>query len=195
VFNAVQSELKGELMESESHIAFGPFRLELGTSQTRLWRGDRALTLRARSLAVLRYLLEHPGRLVTKAELRQHVWGGMLVTDTVLRVCIHDIRVALDDDAAAPQYLETVGGQGYQWLVRGERSAPPLLLTEARLRNYPIICARAHIVRESCTYGSARGVPDAVRAGIEGTISQGGRAFGMRRSRYIGLAKRISNRC
>ena len=111
-------------MESEPHIAFGPFRLGLETPQARLWRGEQALTLRARSLAVLRYLVEHPGRLVTKAELRQHVWAGMHVTDTVLRVCIRDIRVALDDAAAAPQYLETVGGEGYRWLVRGERSVP-----------------------------------------------------------------------
>jgi DNA-binding winged helix-turn-helix (wHTH) protein len=105
-------------MASEPHIAFGPFWLGLETPQARLWRGEQALTLRARSLAVLRYLVEHPGRLVTKAELRQHVWAGMHVTDTVLRVCIRDIRVALDD-AAAPQYLETVGGEGYRWLVRG----------------------------------------------------------------------------
>ena len=70
--------------------------------QARLWRGEQALTLRA-VLAVLRYLVEHPGRLVTKAELRQHVWAGMHVTDTVLRVCIRDIRRALDDAAAAPQ--------------------------------------------------------------------------------------------
>jgi predicted ATPase/DNA-binding winged helix-turn-helix (wHTH) protein len=111
-------------MEAEHYIAFGPFRLGVETPKGRLWRGEQALTLRARSLAVLRYLVEHPGRLVTKAELRQHVWAGMHVTDTVLRVCIRDIRRALDDVAAAPQYLETVGGQGYRWLVRGERSAP-----------------------------------------------------------------------
>src|SRR5262245_1169600 len=112
-------------MEPKSNIAFGPFRLELDPPPTRWWRAAQALSLRARSLAVLRYLLEHPGHLVTKAELRQHVWAGMRVTDTVLRVCIRDIRVALDDAAATPQYLETVGGQGYRWLVQGERSAPP----------------------------------------------------------------------
>jgi DNA-binding winged helix-turn-helix (wHTH) protein len=123
VFNAVQVETTGEPIESEPHIAFGPFRLALETPHARLWRGEQALTLRARSLAVLRYLVEHPGRLVTKAELRQHVWAGMHVTETVLRVCMWDIRVALDDAAAAPQYLETVGGQGYRWLMRGERNA------------------------------------------------------------------------
>src|SRR5262245_44319525 len=112
-------------MEPAPSIAFGPFRLALAPPQASLWRGAQILPLRARSLAVLRYLLEHPDRLVTKAELRQHVWAGMQVTDTVLRVCIRDIRVALDDAAATPQYLETVSGQGYRWLVQGEHSAPP----------------------------------------------------------------------
>ena len=116
-------------MAPAPHIAFGPFRLELETPQARLWRGAQALTLRPRSLAVLQYLVEHPGRLVTKAELRQHVWAGVHVSDTVLRVCIRDIRAALDDAAEAPQYLETVSGQGYRWLVRGERSVPSLSAT------------------------------------------------------------------
>ena len=60
-------------MEQTHHLAFGPFRLDV--PQGRLWRGDQCIFLRPRSLAVLRYLLEHAGRLVTKAELRRHVWG------------------------------------------------------------------------------------------------------------------------
>ena len=112
-------------MVPEHSITFGPFRLGLETPQARLWRGEQALTLRPRSLAVLRYLVEHPGRLVSKAELRQHVWAGLHVTDTVLRVCIRDIRAALEDAAGAPQYLETVDSQGYRWRVQGQRSAPP----------------------------------------------------------------------
>ena len=40
-------------MAPEPHIAFGPFRLELETPQARLWHGEQALMLRARSLAVL----------------------------------------------------------------------------------------------------------------------------------------------
>jgi predicted ATPase len=57
--------------------------------------------LRPRSLAVLRYLVRHPGRLVTKAELRQQVWGGTHVSDTVLRVCVRDIRAALGTEGNA----------------------------------------------------------------------------------------------
>jgi DNA-binding winged helix-turn-helix (wHTH) protein len=59
--------------------------------------------------AVLRYFVEHPGRLVTKTELRQHVWAGTQVTDTVPRVCIRQIRAAPADAAEAPRYLQTVG--------------------------------------------------------------------------------------
>src|SRR5262247_2307774 len=106
-------------------LTFGPFRLEVAQGQ--LWQGDQVLALRRRSLAVLCYLAEHPGRLVTKAELQEHVWGGTHVTDTVLRVSVREIRAALGDAAAAPQYLETVAQQGYRWRVGGEPEDPPPL--------------------------------------------------------------------
>ena len=114
-------------MEPEHQIAFGPFRLEM--TQGRLWRGDQVIALRPQSLAMLRYLVAHPGRLVTKAELRQHVWAGTHVSDTVLRVCVHEIRAALGDAAAAPRYLETVGRQGYRFLRGDDLEGPPPLTT------------------------------------------------------------------
>jgi predicted ATPase len=77
---------------------------------------------------MLRYLAGHPGRLVTKAELRQQVWAGTHVTNTVLRVCVQEIRAALGDAAAAPRYLETVGRQGYRFLVGGDRDLTPPLM-------------------------------------------------------------------
>lgn len=96
--NAVQVATTGHveagrgLMEPAHHLTFGPFRLD--EPHGRLWRGEQVIALRPRSLAVLRYLVEQPGRLVTKAELHQHVWAGMHVTDTVLRVSIREIRAA-----------------------------------------------------------------------------------------------------
>ena len=104
-------------MEPRPAHTFAGFRLEPPPGG--LWRGDVRLALRPRSLAMLRSLLAHAGRLVTKAELRQHVWGGTHVTDTVLRVSVQEIRAALGDTAAAPQYLETVAQQGYRLRVGG----------------------------------------------------------------------------
>src|SRR5262245_46921678 len=122
---------EGDSMGQEHHLTFGPFHLD--AVQGHLWQGDQVIPLRPQSLALLRYLVEHPGRLVTKTELRQHVWAGTHVTDTVLRVSVHEIRQALGDVAAAPQYLETVGRQGYRFLladaleVAPPRTAGPLV--------------------------------------------------------------------
>src|SRR5215813_9733698 len=115
----------GGAMEQGPSYTFDAFRLEPPPGG--LWRGDVRLALRPRSLAMLRYLVEQSGRLVTKAELRQHVWAGTHVTDTVLRVSVQEIRAALGDAAAAPQYLETVGRQGYRLLVGGDFEVPPAL--------------------------------------------------------------------
>ena len=90
-----------------------------------LWRDDVRLAMRPRLLAVLRSLVAQAGRLVTKAELRQHVWGGTHVSDTVLRVCVQEMRAASGDAAAAPQYLETVEPQGYRFRVGEATDDPP----------------------------------------------------------------------
>ena len=125
--NIVRVEVKVDSMEAEHHLTFGPFRLD--GAQGRLWRGAQVINLRPRSLAMLQYLVEHPGRLVTKAELRQHVWAGTHVSDTVLRVCVQEIRAALGDAAAAPRYLETVGRQGYRFLGGEDRERPAPVTT------------------------------------------------------------------
>jgi hypothetical protein len=66
-------------MEPGQHIPLGPFGLDV--IHGRLWRGEQVIGLRPRSLAVLCYLVAHPGRLVTKAELRRRVWAGTHVTE------------------------------------------------------------------------------------------------------------------
>jgi predicted ATPase/DNA-binding winged helix-turn-helix (wHTH) protein len=112
-------------MIPEHHLTFGPFRLEM--TQGRLWRGDQGIPLRPRSLAMLRYLVAHAGRLVTKAEVLQHVWEGAHVSESVLRVSVQEIRAVLGDAAGAPRYLETVGRQGYRFLMGSDLERPPPL--------------------------------------------------------------------
>src|SRR5215468_2614927 len=118
-------------MEPEQHRRFGPFHLD--DTQGGLWQGEQAIALRPQSLALLRYLVAHPGRLVSKAEVRQHVWAGTHVTDAVLRVSVHEIREALGDVAAAPRYLETVGRQGYRFLLGDALEVPPPLTPGPRV--------------------------------------------------------------
>jgi predicted ATPase len=152
-------------MEQGHHLAFGPFHLD--STQGRLWQGEQAITLRPQSLAMLRYLVAHPGRLVTKAELRQHVWAGTHITDTVLRVSVHEIREALGDVAAAPRYLETVGRQGYRFLLGEDLEVPPPLTTG------PLVGRRDEVeVLEQCFQRAAQGARQCVLLSGEAGIGK-----------------------
>src|SRR5262252_10091240 len=126
-------------MEPTHTLTFDAFRLEPPPGG--LWRGDTGIALRPRSLAVLRYLVAHAGRLVTKAEWRQHVWGSTHVSDTVLRTCVQEIRAALGDTAGAPQYLETVAQQGYRFRVASDTEEPPPLTA------WPIVGRQSDVER------------------------------------------------
>ena len=104
-------------------LIFSPFRLDLGSE--RLWRGEREISIRPKSFAVLRYLAEHPGRLVSGAELLRSVWGGVSVSETMPRLCIREIRAALGDDARRPRYLETRPRRGYRLIAPVNPTAEP----------------------------------------------------------------------
>jgi predicted ATPase len=78
------------------------------------------------------------------------VWGGRQVTDSVLRGCIHAIRVALADTADTPQYLETVGRLGYQF--RLGRAATRLRPAEAR----PVVGRQGEVAWLRERWGEAR---------------------------------------
>ena len=72
------------------------------------WCGPRRLTLTPRVFAVLRYLVEHRGRLITKDELLGVVWRGTIVSDAAVASSIRDLRRALDDSSDSPRYVQTV---------------------------------------------------------------------------------------
>src|SRR5262249_55964026 len=139
----IHTAVKGPPLTHEHYITFGPFRFEMTTA--RLWHGAQLVPLRPRTGAVLQYFVMHPGQVVTKTEVLQHVWAGMHVTDTVLRVCIRELRTALADTVDTPQYLQTIGRQGYQWLVTGDGSPIPRAMVR------PIVGRQAEVERlEQC---------------------------------------------
>ena len=91
-----------------------PVRLEL--ENERVWQGERGLRLTPKAFSVLRCLLEHAGRLVTKEALLKSAWPNRVVSDDALSTCIREIRKVLGDAAGAPQYLETVHRRGYRFI-------------------------------------------------------------------------------
>ena len=102
----------GELCIASSR----PFASTLPNAQ--LWRGDQAINLRRKTFDVLLYLVDHPGRLVTKAALLDAVWAGVMVSDSMPATCVAELRRALGDEAKTPRFIETVHGRGYRFMAK-----------------------------------------------------------------------------
>jgi DNA-binding winged helix-turn-helix (wHTH) protein len=92
-------------------IAFGPFRLT--PAERRLDRGGKAVHIGGRALDVLIALAAQPGRVVSKAQLSEAAWPGMVVEEANLRFHIGMLRKALDEDVAEDSFITTVAGRGY----------------------------------------------------------------------------------
>src|SRR5229473_6566688 len=102
-------------MQEHRLLSFGPFRLDVRNAQ--LWREQEVIRLTSKALAVLRYLAERSGQLVTKDEIFAVVWPGVVVSDSALVACIGELRRALGDKRRAPHFIETVHGRGYRFIA------------------------------------------------------------------------------
>src|SRR5262245_47093089 len=80
------------------------------------WCGARRLELAPRAFAVLRHLVEHRGRLITKDELLTTVWRDAVVSDAALASSIRDLRRALGDSSGSPRYIQTVHRRGFRFI-------------------------------------------------------------------------------
>ena len=107
---------------STPHWRFGPFLLD--PQEYALWRGEQVVPVTRKALVLLATLLGRPGKLFTKAELFDTVWAGSVVTDAALSRAIHELRVALGDDAGAPRFIATAHGLGFRFVAPVTGGAP-----------------------------------------------------------------------
>src|SRR6266567_6115825 len=105
---------------------FPPFRLD--TVNQCLWRGEgpaeERILLAPKAFDVLRYLVEHPGRLVAHDELLEALWPKTYVQPEVLKSHIAAIRAVLGDDARKPMFIETMSRRGYRFIAPVTEGAP-----------------------------------------------------------------------
>jgi DNA-binding response OmpR family regulator len=92
-------------------LTVGDLQLDLEQRQAR--RGDRSIELTAKEFQLLEYLMRHAGRLLTKDQILQHVWGyDAEVSSNVTEIYIHYLRDKIDRGFAEP-LIRTVRGAGY----------------------------------------------------------------------------------
>jgi TolB-like protein/DNA-binding winged helix-turn-helix (wHTH) protein len=98
-------------------VRFGMFEVDLRAGELR--KGGMRVRLQAQPFQVLAVLLGHAGQLVTREELCRRVWpqDTFVDFDHALNTAVKKIRVALNDEADAPRYIETVPRRGYRFIA------------------------------------------------------------------------------
>ena len=115
-------------------------------------RGEEEIHLEPLVLQLLIYLIANRGRLVTRQELMDTVWGDTVISESALTKAVARLRKALDDHSDDPRYLETVRSQGYRFVAAVEEIERPQGLdslsrkTHARTVGLSLLAGAAAIV-------------------------------------------------
>jgi DNA-binding winged helix-turn-helix (wHTH) protein len=118
-------------VNGSSKVRFGPFEANLLTQE--LLSNGKRIRVPAQSFQVLQMLLDHPGDLVTREQLRTLLWPSDTFVDFEhgLNATVNRLRDALHDSADRPRWIETLPKRGYRFIGTieppAEPAAPPVV--------------------------------------------------------------------
>jgi two-component system alkaline phosphatase synthesis response regulator PhoP len=116
---AVFRRMAFEASSKTIQIQIGDLRLDVAAHK--VFKKDQELTLTQKEYDLLRTLMSHAGRVVTRAELLDQVWGVEWLGDTrTLDVHIRWVREKVEEDPSQPRYIQTVRGVGYRFAAPEE---------------------------------------------------------------------------
>jgi DNA-binding winged helix-turn-helix (wHTH) protein len=111
----------GEAKEQARYLRFGQFQVDLQREE--LFKEGSRVRIPSKVFQVLMALMERPGEIVTRENLRARLWpGGTFVNyDANVNTTVNKLRLALGDSPDKPMYVETIPRQGYCFLGNIER--------------------------------------------------------------------------
>ncbi len=116
-----------EFSPSRQFVKFGVFEADLAARELR--KNGAKIRLQDQPFQVLTLLLDNPGQVVTREELRQKLWPAdtFVDFDNSMNTAINKIREALGDSAENPRFVETLPRRGYRFLalLDGTQDDPP----------------------------------------------------------------------
>ncbi len=121
-------------LDTTGPLRFGGFELDVRARELRA--GLRVVRLQDQPFEILRTLLERPGHVVTREELRSRLWpdGTFVDFEHSLNAAVKRLRAALGDDADCPTFVETLPRRGYRFIARLNPAeiCAPVTVVEAR---------------------------------------------------------------
>jgi DNA-binding winged helix-turn-helix (wHTH) protein len=122
-------------MKTEAVFHFGQFRVD--TLARTLRREEEIVTLSRRAFDVLLYLVQNPGKVVSRDELLKNVWPDAFVDENSLAQSISVLRRALEEKPGDHSYIVTLPGRGYQFVKPVQTLTPesPALVPDAATAN------------------------------------------------------------
>src|ERR671912_719036 len=112
------------IARQDGPVRFGVFELDLNTGELR--KAGARINLPEQPFQVLEALLDRPGELVTREELRQRLWPSDTFVDYEhgLNAVVNRLRDTLGDSADRPRFIETVPRRGYRFIAPVEGPDP-----------------------------------------------------------------------
>ena len=107
--------------ESSRFIRFESFEVNLRSGELR--RAGERVRLPEQSFQILAILLERPGEVVMRQDIQKRLWPNDTVVEfeNSINAAVKRLRLALEDSADEPRYVETLARRGYRWMVPVER--------------------------------------------------------------------------
>jgi TolB-like protein/DNA-binding winged helix-turn-helix (wHTH) protein/Flp pilus assembly protein TadD len=104
-------------LQPNSVVRFGTYEVSLQSGEVR--KAGLRIRVQQQPMKLLEILLEHPGEVVTREELRSRVWPSESFGDfdQALNIAIGKLRIALGDSAESPRFIETLPKRGYRFIA------------------------------------------------------------------------------
>lgn len=106
---------KGNLPGASTLITAGPF--SYNTSTLRFYKNGEEIFLSAKENALMKLFMDNVNRIFSKDMIYDLVWGDAIIDENAVMVYMNRLRQKIEDDPSKPQYLKTIRGLGYRFVV------------------------------------------------------------------------------
>lgn len=96
-------------------ISAGPFRYD--PSSLRFYKNGVEISLSSKETAMMKLFLDNVNRIFTKDMIYDLIWGSSIVDENAIMVYINRLRQKIEENPSKPQYIQTVRGLGYRFVV------------------------------------------------------------------------------